>query len=386
MKVIVNGIALLLPLTGIGQYIRHLFTAMQKQKQAEIYFYYGLRCEKGLRLPSEGLAKSSQNFYALAKKWLPKPRSIKRLVEKSLFAWHTRSRGEDVLYHEPNFLPLPYAGPMVLTIYDLSCFDHPESHPAERLRLMNAILPKAIERADHILVISEATRAALTRWFDVKPERMSTTYLAADTRFHPRSIDTLSPILAGVGLQAQGYVLCVGTLEPRKNLGVLFAAYSKLPPALRQRYPLVIAGMSGWHTEDFMQSAQALLKRQELRLLGYVSDELVAHLYSGAAAVCYPSRYEGFGLPALEAMASGVPVITSNSTSLPEVVGPDGLMVEPDDVDGFCENLRRVLEDRQFAAELGMRGCLRAQSFSWERCASETLAVYAQVMRQRSKH
>ena len=135
-----------------------------------------------------------------------------------------------------------------------------------------------------------------------------------------------------------------------------------------------------------MQSAQALLKRQELRLLGYVSDELVAHLYSGAAAVCYPSRYEGFGLPALEAMASGVPVITSNSTSLPEVVGPDGLMVEPDDVDGFCENLRRVLEDRQFAAELGMRGCLRAQSFSWERCASETLAVYAQVMRQRSKH
>jgi alpha-1,3-rhamnosyl/mannosyltransferase len=141
--------------------------------------------------------------------------------------------------------------------------------------------------------------------------------------------------------------------------------------------------MKGWHTEALMSSAQALLARQELQILGYVSDASLAHLYSGAAAVCYPSRYEGFGLPALEAMASGVPIICSNTTSLPEVVGVDGLLIDPDDVLGFTEGLRQVLEDRAFAQDLGQRGLARSQAFSWEKCATETLAVYEQVLAKR---
>ena len=134
-----------------------------------------------------------------------------------------------------------------------------------------------------------------------------------------------------------------------------------------------------------MSSAQTLLARQELRILGYVSDADVAHLYSGAAAVCYPSRYEGFGLPALEAMASGVPIICSNATSLPEVVGADGLLIDPDDVSGFTDGLRQVLEDRQFAKALGLRGLARSQLFSWQQCAQETLGVYAKVLAQKGK-
>jgi alpha-1,3-rhamnosyl/mannosyltransferase len=165
----------------------------------------------------------------------------------------------------------------------------------------------------------------------------------------------------------------------------LFEAYSRLPAALRARYPLVLAGMKGWHTDALLSSAQTLLARQELQILGYVSDASVAYLYSGAAAVCYPSRYEGFGLPALEAMASGVPVICSNATSLPEVVGADGLLIDPDDVLGFTEGLRQVLEDRTFAQALGLRGLARSKTFSWEKCAAETLSVYEQVLAQRRR-
>lgn len=383
MKILVNGTSLLAPLTGIGQYVRHLFTAMDRIAEADVHMYYGARCEKGMRLPSAGTTQAVQRTYGLLRRVVPRPRGLRRLAEKALFSYQTRKGFEDAVYHEPNYFPLPYRGPLVLTVCDLSCFDHPETHPAERVRLMQRDMPAAIERADQIIVISEASGAALRRWFNVDPARITNTYLAADPRFQPRRAEALTPALSGLGLTPGGYVLSVGTLEPRKNLSTLFAAYAGLPAALRQRYPLVVAGMSGWNTEGLMKSARELIERGELRLLGYVADELIPPLYAGAAAFGYPSRYEGFGLPALEAMASGVPVITGNLTSLPEVVGDAGIMVDPDDVDGMRENLRRLLEDRAFAENLGRRGLARAQTFSWDRCARETFAVYEKARQQR---
>jgi alpha-1,3-rhamnosyl/mannosyltransferase len=395
MKVLVNSTALLAPLTGIGHYIRNLFGAMTTLQTAQIQYFEGTGIRTKMSAPHAANRNDQPSdkkantlrpaiaLYGWAKRWVPRSRSLKRMAEKASFAWHTQGLDSDVLYHEPNHLPLPYNGPSVLTICDLSCFDHPASHPMDRVRIMEKELPKAIERADHLIVISKATQASLQQWFSVPDHKITNTYLAADARFKPRSKEVLAPALAPLGLAPEGYVLCVGTLEPRKNLITLFDAYARLSAPLRARYPLVLAGMKGWHTDALMSSARALLARQELRILGYVSDEMVANLYSGAAAVCYPSRYEGFGLPALEAMASGVPIICSNATSLPEVVGPDGLMFDPDDVLGFTDGLRHVLEDRQFAGALGMRGLMRAQTFSWEKCATETVSVYSRVLRQR---
>ena len=383
MKILVNGTSLLAPLTGIGQYVRHLFTAMDRLPEVELRMYYGAYCETGFKLPSAASTQVVQRSYSLAKRFVPRPRSLKKLFEQGLFKYHTRSGFGHVLYHEPNYVPMPYKGPLVLTVCDMSCFDHPQTHPAERVRLMQRDMPSAIERADHIIVISEASGAALRHWFDVDATRITTTHLAADPRFRPMRADTLAPVLAGLGLIPGGYVLSVGTLEPRKNLATLFAAYAGLPAHLRQRYPLVVAGMKGWNTEGLMKSADELVRRGELKLLGYVADELIPPLYAGAAAFCYPSRYEGFGLPALEAMASGIPVITSNRTSLPEVVGSAGIMVDPDDVDALRQHLQRLLEDRAGAEALGHLGLLRSRTFSWERCARETLSVYQHVMQRR---
>ena len=383
MKILVNATPLLMPLTGIGQYIRSLFTTMDKMPDAEINMYYGLRCEKGVRPLSSPTAQKVTRTLSVLQRMIPRARTLRRVAEKALFSYHTSSSAGQTLYHEPSYLPLPYNGPHVVTVCDLSCFDHPQTHPKERVELMQRNMPAAIAKADHIIVISEATGAALQRWFNVDKSRITNTYLAADPRFQPQPADTLAVALASLGLTTEAYVLCVGTLEPRKNLTTLFLAYGELPAALRQRYPLVVAGMSGWNTEALLKSAENLIRRGELRLLGYVADAVIPSLYAGAAAFCYPSRYEGFGLPALEAMASGVPVITSNQTSLPEVVGDAGLMFDPDDVDSLREQLQRLLEDQAFAEMLGQRGLARSRMFSWERCAKETFAVYKKVLQQR---
>lgn len=381
MKLLVNGVPLLAPLTGIGQYTRQLFTALRADGLDPLMFY-GLHCEHGLPATAEvsGTARNTRRAYDLVRKVLPNPRELKRLVERASFAWHARGLASaGYLYHEPNILPQRYAGPTVITVHDLSCFDHPETHPADRVAIMHRELPRAIERADHIIVISEATRRAVQQRFAVPDARLSVTLLAADPRFAPRPAASLALPLAGMQLSPGNYVLCVGTLEPRKNLGVLFEAYAGLPSALRQRFPLVVAGMAGWHTDALMASARQLMAKGELRLLGYVSDALLPLLYAGAAAFAYPSRYEGFGLPPLEAMACGVPVLASSATSLPEVVGDAGLLADPDDVDAMRAGLLRLLDDRAGAQQLAAAGLARAAGFSWARCAAETRAVYRQV-------
>ena len=385
MKLLVNGTPLLTPLTGIGHYTWQLCRQMASQPDIDLLMAYGMRYERGLRMPTHSAAGALQTAgYGLLRRLLPNPRRIKRAVEQARFAWIERQiRRQDYLYHEPNILPLPYAGPTIITLHDLSCFDHPETHPAERVEIMHRELPPAIERVDHIIVISEATRRAVAQRFGVPDSRMTVTLLAAHPNFAPRPAASLQAALAKLDLQPGGYLLSVGTLEPRKNLTTLFQAYSALPDSLRQRYPLAVVGMPGWHTDQLMSSARQLVERGELRFLGYVDDAVLPLLYAGAAAFAYPSRYEGFGLPPLEAMASGVPVLVSDVTSLPEVVGDAGVRVGPDDVDAMRDGLRRLLEDRDYAAQLAQQGLARAQGFSWEKCARETRAVYDHVLRAR---
>jgi alpha-1,3-rhamnosyl/mannosyltransferase len=227
---------------------------------------------------------------------------------------------------------------------------------------------------------SECGRQEILAEYKLPPEQVVSVLLAAGSGFSPVPADRLTAVLEPLGLQPQKYILSVGTLEPRKNLTTAIKAYARLPEAVRAEMPLVIAGMKGWRTDGLDREVAALIDKGQIRRLGYVPDEALPALYSGARVFVYPSLYEGFGLPPLEAMACGAPVIVSNRSSLPEVVGDAGLQVDALDVDGLAEAMSKVIEDDALHTALQQRGIERAKDFSWRRCAEETLAVYRRVV------
>jgi alpha-1,3-rhamnosyl/mannosyltransferase len=186
--------------------------------------------------------------------------------------------------------------------------------------------------------------------------------------------------LSSYGLTYGSYILYLGTLEPRKNISALLEAYSFLPKKTQASFPLILAGGKGWLMDNLEDEIRRLDIASRTVLTGYVPRKDLPALYSGAAVFVYPSLYEGFGLPPLEAMACGTPVITSNVSSFPEVVGDAGIMVDPYDVKRLRDEIERVLEDSSLRASLGSRGLARAKQFTWENCARQTLDVYKRVL------
>jgi alpha-1,3-rhamnosyl/mannosyltransferase len=285
---------------------------------------------------------------------------------------------------------LPYAPPgaaTVLTFHDLTTRRFPDMHVAENAALHAVKERFARDRADRIIAVSEATRRDIVSDLSIPSERISVVYEAADARFRPHTPDETRPILARYNLTHGGYVLSVGTLEPRKNYIRLIEAYA----ALHERYaadgrslpPLIIAGGYGWKYEAILAAPERVGVAGIVRFPGRVPDDDLPALVAGARVFVYPSLYEGFGLPPLEALASGTPVIVANTSSLPEVVGDAGLYCDPYSVNDIARQIAGLLDDTRLALRLRHAGIERAKQFSWERAARETLAVYAQARAER---
>ncbi|HET8551271.1 MAG TPA: glycosyltransferase family 1 protein, partial [Gammaproteobacteria bacterium] len=196
----------------------------------------------------------------------------------------------------------------------------------------------------------------------------------------PREAQEVHDCLAKHGLTYGHYLLAVGTLEPRKNITSLIRAYEKIPSRVRRRFPLALAGMKGWHYGEIGREMEPLVATGEIKLLGYLSDDELPQVYAGSCMLVYPSIYEGFGLPPLEAMACGVPVIASNRASLPEVVGDAGILVEPYDIDAIAEAIVGLIDDAHERERRSHAGLERSGDFSWQKCARETMAVYRQAL------
>jgi len=241
---------------------------------------------------------------------------------------------------------------------------------------MNRQMPRTLAQAAMIVTDSEFVRRELIDLLGVAAHRIQTVPLGVDASFRPRSPAESAPILARHGLAGVSYLLVVATLEPRKNLLRLIEAYSRLPMPLRQQHPLVIVGARGWLTGELERRLVPLERSGQIKRLGYVSQEDLPLIYSSAHAFVFPSLYEGFGLPVLEALASGTPTLTSNRSSLPEVAGDAALLVDPENVDTLTAGLERLLTDAEWRAQATERGLRQARQFSWERCVDETVAVY----------
>ena len=375
LRVGINATALLSPRTGIGQYVYHLGRECLEAEDIDPSFFYGtwktqLRAQP---LPNIDTIKT------YIKKAVPWSYEIKNLIFQAQFSAGLLKHPVDV-YHEPNYLAFRFPGPSVITVHDLSWIRHPETHPKQRLAAMSSYFPRSLERAAAILTDCNFVKKELVETFGLNPERVTPVLLGVSSDFYPRQLSACKGFLGEHGLAFGRYVLSVGTLEPRKNIPALIDAYSMLPAGLQQQFPLVLVGMRGWLSSGLEARMKPLVERGVIKPLGYVADEMMPLVYSGAAAFVFPSLYEGFGLPPLEAMACGAPVISSESSSLPEVVGDAGLLVDPLNVDALAESLRSVLEDRAFAEALAQKGVKRAAGFSWKKTAAETIAVYRRAL------
>ena len=262
-----------------------------------------------------------------------------------------------------------FSSSKVLTIHDLSPILFPETYGKIHVFLQKYILPKTLKNVDKVIAVSENTKKDIVKYLGFPEESIEVVYNGVDERFKPLSHDSclydFSP-----------YILFVGTLEPRKNVTTLLKAFYILKKRKEVMHKLVIAGGKGWKNKEVYETVRRLNLSNSVKFLGYVPEEELPKLYSGADLFVYPSLYEGFGLPLLEAMACGCPVITSNVSSLPEVVGDAGILVDPLDVNGLADMMYKVLNNEDVREKMVKKGSKRAKMFSWERCAEETLRVY----------
>lgn len=283
----------------------------------------------------------------------------------------------DLLHLTGFAAPLRHSSPVVLTVHDLIGVLFAHNFPPMSRFYWSRYLPFTLRSVDRIISDSENTKRDILQSVKIPPERIQVIYLAADESFQPigdqQAIESVRQALQ----LPQSFFLFVGTLEPRKGIDTLISAYSQATDDVVEG--LVIVGKRGWSWDKLFQQVTALGLERRVKFLDYVPDEAMPSLYNLARAFVFPSRYEGFGLPALQALACGTPVLSSNAASLPEVIGSAGILVPPDDIEGFAREMIRLSRDSELCANLRARGLERAKSFSWERTARETAKVYQTI-------
>ncbi len=357
---------------GLGRYAESLARALVAAHPGGYALFYNR--ERGMR-PLAGLEHLPARTVGLGyKPW----RMLVWLGQLAHVGFDRLLPGAE-LFHATEHLLLPLRSvPTVLTVHDLIFRHLPEHHKPLNRWYLNLTLPLYCRRAARIIAISERTRRDLVAAYDLPSEKIAVVYEAAAPRFRLQSPETVTTVRARYGLPAR-YLIFVGTIEPRKNLIRLLSVFEVLrDDGLTDG--LVVVGRRGWLYDDFFAAVERSPARDAVTFPGYVADEDLPALYAGAQTLVFPSLYEGFGLPVLEAMACGVPVAASRASSIPEVGGEAALYFDPTDVEEMIEVLRRLLRDAVLREEMRTEGLRQAARFSWQRAAAETESVYDAVL------
>lgn len=359
---------------GIGQYIIHLVQALARLLKPNGHRQSNSRRELWVFRSRKAPPLDLPTWVRQAKLWTPSHHRF----ESTALRTELTGRRLDLL-HSPDFIP-PFGGRFrsVITVHDLNFIHFPEFLTPESSRYYGQI-DRAVKRADHILTDSHSTRDDVLNHLGVPPRRVTTVHLAPSPVFRPitnRQEVRRSALRYGL---PPDFIIFVGTLEPRKNIPTLLKAFRQLHDRNFDVH-LAAVGRKGWLYKDIFATVTELKLAEYVHFLENVSNEDLARLYNAARCLTLPSYYEGFGLPPLEAMACGTPVVVSDRSSLPEIVGDAGLLIDPDSPEDLCEALARVLEDSDLRASLRQKGLRRSGEFSWAKAARETMAVYDKVL------
>lgn len=373
MRVAIDIQSLLRTKTGVGHALYDLIEAIAAlDAPDEITAFYFSRRRIGLPFCHGRFRERRVGF--------PPGRLLSWLWKHAAFPAVDRFLDEADVYHFPDFVARPVKrGKVVVTIHDLSFARLPETVEPENRAYLSRWVPRSLERADAVIAVSDFTRREIEELFPAARGKIRVIHHGVRRIFQQPEAHPKEEELAGQRPFTR-YVLAVGTVEPRKDIGLLLDAMDIVcrQDALHD-VGLVVAGARGWLAGEIEARLAAEQREGRVLRLGYVSEDALRGLHRGASVLAFPTRYEGFGLPALEAMASGLPVVSSNAASLPEVLGDAAVLVNERSPDAFADSLRRVLQDPALAADLRRRGLERAAHFTCEKAARQTLDVYREV-------
>ena len=367
MRIAINALLMKRKLHGVGNYIKNLVWSLSRVDSANEYLV--LASHENL-CHFEGLPA---NFNLQLAPGHPAKRILwEQIVLPAKLKYHKVD-----LYHGPAFItPLFKTCQQVVTIHDASFRLTPERHTLKR-RFYRAIVPAIMDTSDSIIAVSKSAKSDLLGVAEVPCEKISVIPLGVDPQFRPvHEPHQLERIRYKYSLP-RDFILYVGMIEPRKNLEMLVDAY--LSDSLSARFDLVFAGGLGWNYSSLLQKIESSGAADRIRLPGYIATADLPALYTAASAFAYPSLREGFGLPILEAMACGTPVVTSSVSSLPEVAGTAALFADPHDSGALASALQSVLSNKNLRTDLSRRGLDRARGFTWDHTARQTLALYHRV-------
>ncbi|MDX6575894.1 MAG: hypothetical protein QOE96_1847 [Blastocatellia bacterium] len=374
MRVGIDGYPLAEPRTGVGHYTLELARALALISPSNQFELVSPAPFERAALDEIERAQLPNLFTAT-----PRASSIRGHWWSVGLPLYVRRSSFD-LFHGTNFeLPLWKRRRSVVTIHDLSALLHPEKHRSRLVRRARLRLPLVVRIADMIITPTESVKREVCQHFNVKPDKVRAVHSAARRSFHPVLFAETAEIRKRLGVE-DDFLLFVGTLEPRKNLITLLKAFERIVAQSSVRPQLVIAGGEGWLMEDMFDFVRKSELSERLLFTGYLSDDELRALYSSCRVFIYPSVYEGFGLPPLEAMACGAPVIAGRIPSLQETLGSAARLVEPLDADALARSIVELLEDEKQRQLLAAGGPKHAAKFSWEQTARLTLDVYEELL------
>ncbi len=381
MRIAIDLTSLPTQLVGVGSYAKNLITSLKKFDTENQYFIFVKREHSNV------FSINQNNINIIYQKNILRNKILRVLWEQIILPLYIKRLKIDLLHSIHYTIPLFAGCKVVATFHDMTFFLYPQKHIFIKRIFFKLFIRISSWKANRIIAVSESTKKDIIKFLGVS-NKIDVVYEAVDSKYHPFKNESMASIIMRKYGIFNKFILYVGTLEPRKNIVRLIQAYYNLIFKNNITHQLVIVGKKGWYYQEIFKIVDELgLNKEKQRVIftGYVPDDELLFLYNAADFFVYPSLYEGFGIPPLEALACGVPVISSNISSLPEVIGDAGMLIDPYNVQEISQAMFEMLKNHKKKVQFKIKGLKRAEKFSNEKIAEGTIKVYKKTMQEGNK-